>query len=39
MEKTVRVRQRHRSAYEWRALLAEWKQSGKTREGPLRLGE
>ena len=31
-EITVRVRQRHRSAEEWRGLLTAWKQSGKTRE-------
>ena len=33
MEETaVRARQRHRSAEEWRVLVTEWKQSGKTRE-------
>ncbi len=31
-EITVKVRQRHRSADEWRVLLTTWKQSGKTRE-------
>jgi hypothetical protein len=30
-ETTVRVKQRHRSAEEWRVLVTEWKQSGKTR--------
>ena len=28
----VRARQRHRSAEEWRVLVTEWKQSGKTRK-------
>ena len=28
----VRIRQRHRSADEWRELVAAWKQSGKTRD-------
>ncbi len=28
----VKVRQRHRSADEWRELLWAWKRSGKTRE-------
>ena len=33
MEETaVRAKQRHRSAEEWRTLVAAWKQSGKTRE-------
>ena len=31
-EITVKVRQRHRSADEWRGLLTAWKQSGMTRE-------
>ena len=31
-EITVKPRQRHRSADEWRELLAAWRQSGKTRE-------
>ena len=31
-EITVKVKQRHRSAEEWRGLLTAWKQSGKTRE-------
>jgi len=31
-EIAVKVRQRHRSADEWRGLLTAWKQSGKTRE-------
>jgi len=28
----VKVRQRHRSATEWRELVSRWKDSGKTRE-------
>ena len=31
-EIAVKVKQRHRSAEEWRGLVAAWKQSGKTRE-------
>jgi hypothetical protein len=31
-EIAVKVRQRHRSAEEWGALVTAWKQSGETRE-------
>jgi len=31
-EVPVQTKQRHRSAEEWRQLVSDWKQSGKTRE-------
>jgi hypothetical protein len=29
---SVKTKQRHRSAEEWRELVSAWKQSGETRE-------